>query len=119
MMTGDENFQDQKELALGDQVGLAGLVNEFRNLPHGAVDGKVLQAHVDRHAKEQSEHANDNADQQQLVPVDPAKKIDVESREDSDSLRPPWDCAKSSIAPEAMPVSPQKLKAGRAATRET
>ena len=39
----DEHLEEQDELALGDQVRLAGLVNQFRDLQHRAVHGQVLE----------------------------------------------------------------------------
>ena len=67
---GDESFEDQNELALGDQVGFASLVNQFRDLAHRLVHRQLLQVHVDREAKQQTEHADHQTEQQQRVPID-------------------------------------------------
>ena len=64
----DEGPQHQDEFALRDQIGFAGLVNQLGNLAHGAVDGSVLELHVNRQPKHQSEHAEEQADQQQVMP---------------------------------------------------
>ena len=69
---GDEGPQQQEEFALGDEVGLAGLVDEFGDFAHGAVDGQVLQPPVDDQAEAEAEQAEQNADQEQLVAVDGA-----------------------------------------------
>ena len=42
MMTAMNTHKYQDELALGDQVGLAGFVNQFRDLAHRAMDGSFL-----------------------------------------------------------------------------
>ncbi len=68
----NEDPQQQNELALRDQIGLAGFVNQFRDFPHRAMHRQVLQAHVNRHAKSEPEQAEQNSDQQQLVTVDGA-----------------------------------------------
>ena len=38
---GNEEPQDQQEFSLGDQVGFAGLVDQFGNLAHGAMHGHI------------------------------------------------------------------------------
>ena len=47
-----EGPKDEDELALGDQVGLAGFVNEFGDLAHGAMDRQVLELHVNRQSEQ-------------------------------------------------------------------
>ena len=73
---GDEDPQEQQELALREEVGLAGLVNQLGDFAHGAVHRQVLQAAVNGQSEDQSENAKQNSDRQQLVPVD-AKKGDL------------------------------------------
>ena len=43
MIDGDEDLEDQDELALRDQIGLAGLVNQLGDLEHRPVHRQVLQ----------------------------------------------------------------------------
>src|SRR5581483_1693485 len=59
---GNEAPQEDEKLSLRDQIRLAGLVNEFRDLPHGAVDGQVLQLGVDNQTKKQAEDAEENSE---------------------------------------------------------
>ena len=67
---GDEEPQDQQEFALGDQVGLAGLVNQLGNLEHGTMHGHLPQAGVNDQAEAQAEDAEQDADHQQAMAVD-------------------------------------------------
>ena len=66
----DEDPQDQDELALRDQVGLAGLVNQLGDLAHRAVHGKIAQLHEDHHPERQTEHADPQACHEQRPAVD-------------------------------------------------
>ena len=61
----DEDFQEQDELALGDEIRLAGLVDQLGDLEHGLVHGQVLQLGVDDEAEEQAEDADAQAALQQ------------------------------------------------------
>ncbi len=65
----DERPQDHEELALGNHVGLAGLIDQLGNLAHGAVYRQVLELHVNGESEEQSEAAEDNSDQQNVVAI--------------------------------------------------
>ena len=47
----DEDPEQQQELALRDQVGLAGFPNQLGNLSHGAVHRQVLQAAINDHSE--------------------------------------------------------------------
>ena len=47
------------------QIGLAGLVDQLRDLAHRLVHRQVLQLHVDDEAEEQSQHADDESEHQQ------------------------------------------------------
>ena len=60
-MTPMNSHEDQDELALGDQVGLAGLVDQLRDLAHRPVDRQVLELAVDDQAEDQPEDADDEA----------------------------------------------------------
>src|SRR5437879_2257121 len=68
---GDKNPQDHKELALGNQISFAGLVNELRDVAHGFLDGQIFQPRVNHQAENQPEHANDDSEKQELVAVNP------------------------------------------------
>ena len=57
IMTAINDPQQHQELALRDQVGLAGFVDQFRDFAHGAMHGQVLQAHEDGHAETEAKHA--------------------------------------------------------------
>src|SRR6202035_4968526 len=63
----DEGLQDEDELALRHEIGLAGLEDELRDLPHRAVDGQVLQLHVGRQAEEHLQQADEEAAHQELA----------------------------------------------------
>ena len=69
---GDESPQQQDEFALGDEIGFAGLVDEFGDFAHGAMNRQVLEAHVDDHAEAKPEDTEENADHQQAMAVDGA-----------------------------------------------
>ncbi len=70
---GDEALQQQQELALGDQIGFAGFIDQLGNLAHGAVHGQILQPLIDGQAEDQAENTKQDAKEQQLMAVD-AKK---------------------------------------------
>src|SRR5205823_12622550 len=63
----DEGPQDEDELSLRHQIGLAGLVDQLGNLTHGLVDRKVLQVQINSQSKEQPQEAEDQADKEQVV----------------------------------------------------
>ena len=67
---GNEEPQDQQEFALGDQIGLAGLVNQLGNLEHGTMHRHLPQAGIDDEAETQTEDAEQNANHQQAMAVD-------------------------------------------------
>src|SRR5258708_37825289 len=67
---GDEGPQQQDEFPLGDEISFAGLVDEFGDFAHGAVDRQVLEAHVDDHAEAEAEDAEEDADEKQAVAVE-------------------------------------------------
>ena len=66
---GDEDPQQGEEFSLSDEIGLAGLVDQLRNVFHGAMDGKILELQINAQAEEQPESAKDQPDQQQRVSV--------------------------------------------------
>ena len=69
----DEQPENQQELALLNQVGLARLVDELGDLAHRRMHRHVLQLRVDDQAEEQPERADDQAAEQQRVAVDAAE----------------------------------------------
>ena len=54
----DEDLEQQDELALRDQVRLAGLVDQLGDLPHRLVHGHVLELPVDDEPEHQPQHAD-------------------------------------------------------------
>ena len=64
----DEELEDQQELALLNQVGLARLVDQLGDVGHRPVHRQALDAGVGPRAEEQAEHADHQARQQDLVP---------------------------------------------------
>ena len=60
-MTADEDPQDQEELALRDQVRLAGLVDQLRDLAHRLVHRQVLELREDHQAEREAEDAHEQA----------------------------------------------------------
>jgi hypothetical protein len=65
----DERFEDQQELTLGDQVRFAGLVDQLRDLPHRRVHRQTLELAEDHDPEEEPEHADDQADHQEIAAV--------------------------------------------------
>ena len=55
----DEDLQDQQELPLRDQVGLARLVDQVRDLEHRRVHRQRLELPVDHEAEHQPGDADD------------------------------------------------------------
>ena len=70
----DEDLEDQQELALLDEVGLAGLVDELGDLEHRLMDRQVLELRADHEAEQEAQGADDQAAQQQRVAVDPLER---------------------------------------------
>src|SRR5689334_11056831 len=62
---GNESFKYQDELALRDQIGLAGLIDQLRDFTHGAMHGRILQLHIDDQPEQATQSAEDQADFQQ------------------------------------------------------
>src|SRR5581483_10695859 len=72
----DEDLEQQDELALRLQIGLARLVDELGDLLHRAMNREILELDVDDGAEEQAEHADDEAEGQQRLAIDSAEKRD-------------------------------------------
>ena len=63
----DEGPEERDELDLGDQVGLAGLIDQLGDLEHGLVHREVPDLGVLHEAEADAEQADDQPDQQQVV----------------------------------------------------
>ncbi len=77
---GDEQPEQHQELALGEEVGFAGFVDELGNVEHRAMHGQIFQSAVDDQAESQAENAEENAEEQQFVAVDAEKRNGGEIR---------------------------------------
>jgi hypothetical protein len=53
----DESPEHEKEFPLRHKVRLAGLVDELGDFTHCAMNRQLLELHVNRQPKQQSEHA--------------------------------------------------------------
>ncbi len=71
----DEDLEQQDELALRDQVGLARLVDQLRDLAHRPVDRHVLELAVNHQPEHQPQDADGDADQQQRAAGDAAEEL--------------------------------------------
>ncbi len=74
----DEDLEQEDELALGHEVGLARLVNQLGDLEHRRVHRHVAQPPEDRHAEHQTEHADQKAAHQQRATVDAHERLGAE-----------------------------------------
>src|SRR5882724_10058504 len=72
----DEHPQQHDELALRDQVGLASLIDQLRDVAHRLMNSQIFELQVDAKSKEKSEKAEQQADHQQIVAVH-AQKINL------------------------------------------
>ena len=66
----DEDLEQEDELALGDEVRLAGLVDQLGDLPHRGVDGQVLELVEDHEAEDEPQHAHAEPDREQRAAAD-------------------------------------------------
>src|SRR6185436_11755048 len=62
----DEELEDGDELDLRDEVRLAGLVDELRDLAHRLVDGRALELLVDDAREHHPEHGDEDARHEEL-----------------------------------------------------
>ena len=67
MIDRDERPEDGDELPLGDQVGLAGFVDELRDLEHRPVDRELADLHVLDESEDHPANADDQSKQEQIV----------------------------------------------------
>ena len=63
-----KHLENEQELALLNQVGLARLVNQLGDVGHRAMHRQALHVRVRPGAEQQAEHADHEARQQNLVP---------------------------------------------------
>ena len=70
MTTAMKSPEQEQEFALRDQVGFAGFVDQLGNLAHRAMDRQVLQPRINHQAEYQPKDAEQDSEEQQLVPVD-------------------------------------------------
>jgi hypothetical protein len=63
-----------QELALLRQVGLAGLVDQLGDLPHRLMHREALDAGVSGEAEQPGGRADDEAEEEQRVPVQPPEE---------------------------------------------
>ena len=78
----DEELEQQDELALGDQVGLAGLVDQLRDLAHRAVHGHVLELVVGHDPEHETQNAHHQPAEEERVTVGPQEGLRREVGDD-------------------------------------
>jgi hypothetical protein len=69
------NLEDQDELPLRDQICLAGLVDQLRDLAHRFVHDHSLELAVHHESEEQSQGANHQPAHQQRATRDVSKEL--------------------------------------------
>ena len=77
----DESPEQKNELALRDQVGFAGLIDQFGDFAHGAMNRQVLQLHIDRQAEQQAADAEEQSDRQKGMSVQAEKVREIHARQ--------------------------------------
>jgi hypothetical protein len=70
----DEDPEQHQELALREQIGLTGLVDELRHLAHRLVHRESLELAVDHQAEEQPERADHEPREQERMTRDPRRE---------------------------------------------
>jgi hypothetical protein len=63
----DKYFKNYQQLALLNQVGLAGLENDFRDIQHGFVGRKFLDVEIFVKTEPHPGEANQKSDHQEMV----------------------------------------------------
>ena len=92
MIEADEDLEDQDELALRDEIRLAGLVDQLGDLEHRPMHGQRLELREDHEAEGEAEQRDDQPAHQQRVAVDTAEELHLrEVRAAPGSLRRPAD----------------------------
>ena len=70
---GDEEPKEHKEFALREEISLASLVDQLGNVAHRLVHGHAFEAAVDGQPENEPKHAEDDAEEKQLVAIDSEK----------------------------------------------
>src|SRR5262249_477093 len=82
----DEDFQDQDELALRDEIGLARLIDELGDFLHGGVDRKLFDLGVNHQAEDQDEAAHGQALEKEIGAVHAEEHLGRQVGEDQFGL---------------------------------
>src|SRR5207302_8162842 len=82
----DEGLEDEDELALGDQVRLASLVDQLAHLEHRAVDGKRLELPVDDEPEDSAQGAHDEPELEEQPSAHPQELHAIEIGKDQARL---------------------------------
>jgi hypothetical protein len=80
----DEDPEEDQELALLEEIGLAGLVDQLRDLGHGLMDRETPDSGVGGDPEHHAQDADDEPEQEKVVPVQPAReghRVEVRQRE--------------------------------------
>ena len=83
----DEDFEDEDELALRDQVGLAGLVDQLGDLEHRPMHRQILELCVNHETEGEAEKTDTKAAHQQRPGVHASKADGPEIRQAPGWLR--------------------------------
>src|SRR5262249_5550752 len=65
----NEDPQKQQKLSLRDEVGFAGLVDQFRHFAHGAMYGQIFQSRIDSQTESQPKNTKKDTDHEQAMAV--------------------------------------------------
>src|SRR5258707_183843 len=84
----DEDLQQEDEFALGDEVGLAGLVDQLRDLAHRAMDRQVLELCIGDETEEQAQDADDQSEEQECFAAHAEKRDQLQVRQHEVRLGP-------------------------------
>ncbi len=84
-----KNLEDEDELALGDQVGLAGLVNQLGDFEHRAMHWEILQLGVNHETECEAQETHAEAGHQERSSVHASKADRAEIREHQVGFPPP------------------------------
>ena len=81
MTVADEQLEHEQQLALLDHVGLAGLVDQLRDLAHGRMHRQLLDRQVALQAEDQAQHADQQPAEEELVAVQPEEAPLLQARQ--------------------------------------
>src|SRR5205814_4365014 len=77
----DEGLEDEDELALRDEVRLAGLVDQLTDFEHRAVHRERLELAVDDKPEDAAERAHDQAEKEEQTSAHPQELHAIEVRQ--------------------------------------